>query len=378
MPLAISGHCEPGLEPVAEAFAGNFSERGEVGAALCIIHGGRVVVDLFGGNVGPGLESPPWRPDTLVDVYSVGKAFVALAALRQVDAGLIGLDEPIASVWPEYAAEGKGATSLRHALAHLAGVPAIHEPLTNDDLLDWDRMTDALAATAPWSAPGERLTYHTNTYGHLIGEVVRRCTGDLPGTEIARIAAIAGADVHVGLDDEAQRRCASVEFVATVDPSALDLTALSGDARLVASSYFNPPGYSSIGLVNSRGWREAQVPSTNAHASASGVAHVYQALLEPGRLLSPELLAEAARPQSSGPCPVLGEEAVFGLGFKPTSERRPFGTSATSFGHFGTGGSVGFADPENGVAFGYVMNHVIPRWQSTRNRSLIDAFYAQL
>ena len=120
------------------------------------------------------------------------------------------------------------------------------------------------------------------------------------------------------------------------------------------------------------------MPATNGHGTAQGVARIYAALLEPGRLLSPALLAEATRPQSEGFCPTLGEEVTFGLGFKPTTARRPFGPNPGSFGHFGTGGSLGFADPEAGIAFGYVMNHVIPRWQSTRNRSLIDAVYAAL
>ena len=129
---------------------------------------------------------------------------------------------------------------------------------------------------------------------------------------------------------------------------------------------------------NSVPWRSAQVPSTNGHGTATGIARIYAALLEPGRLLSPDLLHEATRIQSQGFCPVLGEETSFGLGFKPTTPRRPFGPHPRSFGHFGTGGAVGFADPDAGVAFGYAMNHVIPRWQSSRNRALIDAVYRAL
>jgi CubicO group peptidase (beta-lactamase class C family) len=143
-------------------------------------------------------------------------------------------------------------------------------------------------------------------------------------------------------------------------------------------SYFNPPGYSSTGVVNTAAWRAADIPSTNGHGTARGVARMYEALLEPGRVLSSDLLSEAVSPQSEGFCPILHEEVTFGLGFKPTVPRRPFGPNAHSFGHFGAGGAVGFADPDAGVAFGYVMNHVIPRWQSTRNRSLIDAVYAAL
>jgi CubicO group peptidase (beta-lactamase class C family) len=144
------------------------------------------------------------------------------------------------------------------------------------------------------------------------------------------------------------------------------------------TSYVNPPGFSSMGVVNTPRWRAAEIPSTNGHGTAQGVARIYAALLEPGRLLSPALLDEATRPQSTGDCPILHAEMSFGLGFQPTTEARPCGPNPRSYGHFGTGGSLGFADPDAGVAFGYVMNHVIPRWQSTRNRALVDAVYASL
>ena len=266
---------------------------------------------------------------------------------------------------------------MRHALCHRAGVPAIRAPLTNDDLWDWDRMAGALAATAPWWEPGTRHAYHTNTYGHLIGEVVRRVSGETCGSRLAALAGPLQADVHVGVPASEQHRCAEVLFESPGPPAA-PADALEGDARMEMLSYFNPPGFSSMGVVNTAAWRGAEIPSTNGHGSARGVARLYAALLEPGRVLSPDLLAEAISPQSEGYCPILHEDVTFGLGFKPTVPRRPFGPNAGSFGHFGTGGALGFADPVGGVAFGYVMNHVIPRWQSTRNRSLIDALYGSL
>ena len=122
-------------------------------------------------------------------------------------------------------------------------------------------------------------------------------------------------------------------------------------------------------------YKRQQVPSTNTHGTATGIARLYAALLEPGRLLPPDLLAEATRIQSEGPCPVLGEEVSFGLGFTPTTARRPLGPNRGAFGHYGTGGSLGFADPVAGMTFGYAMNHVVPRWQSSRNRALVDALY---
>ena len=238
-------------------------------------------------------------------------------------------------------------------------------------------MTAALAATAPWWEPGTRHAYHTNTYGHLIGEVVRRVSGEPCGRRLAALAGPLDADVLVGVPRAEQHRCAEVLFEASGPPAVPD-TVLDGDARMEMLSYFNPPGFSSMGVVNTVAWRSAEVPSTNGHGSARGVARLYAALLEPGRLLSPDLLTEATSAQSEGYCPILHEDVTFGLGFKPTVPRRPFGPNPGSFGHFGTGGAVGFADPVGGVAFGYVMNHVIPRWQSTRNRALIDAVYGSL
>jgi CubicO group peptidase (beta-lactamase class C family) len=371
--VPVSGHCDARFRAVREEFAHNFAERGEVGAAVSIVVDGVTVVDLAGGWADQAARTL-WQRDTLVDFYSVGKAFVALLALQLVDAGLVALDAPIADVWPEFAVAGKEGATLRHALCHRAGVPAIRERLRNDDLWDWSRMAAALAATAPWWEPGTRHAYHTNTYGHLIGEVVRRVSGEACGRRLAALAGPLGADLYVGVPPAEQHRCAEVLFDAPGPPAALD-DALEGDARMEMLSYFNPPGFSSMGVVNTAAWRGAEVPSTNGHGSARGVARMYGALLDPGRLLSPDLLTEATSAQSEGYCPILHEDVTFGLGFKPSVPRRPFGPNPGSFGHFGTGGAVGFADPVGGVAFGYVMNHVIPRWQSTRNRSLIDALY---
>ena len=373
----ISGRCDQRFASVREAFIGNFTDRGEVGAAVCVRVGGEAVVDLVGGWTDEARRGL-WQPDTLVNFYSVGKAIVALLALQLVDAGLIGLDDPVASVWPEFAAGAKEGATVRHALSHRAGVPAIRERLTNDDLWDWQRMTHALAATEPWFEPGSRHIYHTNTYGHLVGEIVRRVSGEMPGARLRALTAPLQADIRWGLSAGEQRRCAQVIWAPPNPLGNVDLDALSGEPLMLALGYFNPPGYSSNRVVNSAEWRSAQVPSTNGHGTATGLARLYSAVIEPGRLLSSDLLAEATRVQSEGPCPVLGEDVSFGLGFVPTSERRPLGTNPRSFGHFGTGGSLGFGDPDAGIGFGYVMNHVIPRWQSTRNRALIDAVYASL
>jgi CubicO group peptidase (beta-lactamase class C family) len=373
----VSGSCDARFLRVKEEFTRNFAERGEVGAAVHVIVDGTTVVDLAGGWR-DAERRRHWELGTLVDFYSVGKPFLALLALQLVDEGRIALDDPVATAWPEFAAGGKEGATLRHALCHRAAVPAIRQPLTDEDLWNWTRMTGALAATDPWWEPGARHAYHTNTYGHLIGEIVRRVSGETCGHRLAALVGPLRADVHVGVPRTERSRCAQVIFEASNRTRRLDFDGLEGDELMEMLSYFNPPGYSSMGVVNSDAWREAEVPSTNGHGTARGVARLYAALLQPGRVLSVDLLAEAVSPQSEGFCPILHEDVTFGLGFKPTTPRRAFGPHAGSFGHFGTGGAVGFADPHAGVAFGYVMNHVIPRWQSTRNRSLIDAVYDSL
>lgn len=373
----ISGWCDPAFVAVRDAFAANFAERGELGAACTVVLGDRTVVDLVGGWRDES-RTTPWMPDTLVNVYSAGKALLALVALRAVDAGLVELDAPIAERWPAFAEGGKATATLRHALTHRAGVPAIRRLLTDDDLWNWTTMTEALAATEAWFEPGSRITYHTNTFGHLVGEVARRATGRMPGELLRDVAGPLGADTWWGVPLVEQRRCANVRWAPSVPMPRLDWDALEGEARMLMLGYFNPPGYSSQGVVNTTAWRSAQVPSTNCHSTAAGLARLYRAMVDPGRLLSTDLLQEATTVQASGPCPVLGEEIAVGLGFVPTSERRPLGTSPRAFGHFGTGGALGFGDPDAQLGFGYVMNDVIPRWQSTRNRALIDALYGCL
>jgi CubicO group peptidase (beta-lactamase class C family) len=374
--VPIEGRCAPGFEAVRDAFEANFTERGEVGAGVHVIVEGRAAVDLVGGWV-DDTRTTAWTGDTIGAMYSVGKSVLAVLALQLVDEGVLALDQPVSDLWPEFGVGGKEAVTVAHALSHRAGVPAIRELLTDDDLFDWARMTGALAATAAWSPPGERLVYHTNTFGHLVGEIVHRVTGQMPGERLRELADPLGADVWIGVPPAEQHRCADVIWAPPDDmfPDAVPFDALTGDLLMNALAHLNPPGYSSVGVANTERWRAVEIGSTSGHASAAGIARFYAALLEPGRLLSPELLHQATSVQASGDCPILGEAFTYGYGFQPTTQRRPLGPNPHTFGHFGTGGALGFADPDAGLAFGYVMNHVIPRWQSSRNRALIDAVY---
>jgi CubicO group peptidase (beta-lactamase class C family) len=379
----VGGFCDTAFGAVRDAFAANF-DRGEIGAACAVAIDGRVVVDLWGGWTDED-RSRPWRADTLVNAYSVGKPIVALAVLQRVAAGDLQLDEPASKRWPELIAGQRGAT-VRDVLCHRAGVPAIRQPLTNNALWDWNAMCGAVAATEPWWAPGTKHGYHANTYGFLTGELARRITGRLPGEWLREeVAGPLAADLAWGLTPAQQARCADVVWQSDITPP-LDWFAPSDPAdeqAMVGLAYVNPPGISSIGVVNTAAWRATQVPSTNLHANAQGIARLYAALAAGGSIdgvtvLDADVLAVATTPQSEGWCPLLEREVTFGLGFQPTRPDRPFGPNPGSFGHFGTGGALGFADPATSLAFGYVMNGVKPRWQNPRNRALIDALYTCL
>lgn len=382
--MLADGQVDPRFAPVRDVFEGLFDDRDELGASCTVVVGDHTVVDLWSGWADLD-RTRPWRHDTLVNAYSVGKPLAALQLLQLVADGQVDLDGQADRWWPELRAGQEGAT-VRHALCHRAGVPAIRRPLTDEDLWRWDVMAGALAETEPWWPPGERHAYHTNTYGFLVGELARRVTGDTPGAWLRdHLAGPLGADVGWGVAPGDLARCAEVRWQGAVpgavDPSALE--ALPDEQAMVALGYVNPPGFSSIGVVNTEAWRRAQVPSTNLHATAAGVARVYQALAAGGRVegvevLDPDVLAEATTVQSDGWCPVLERDVSFGLGFQPTRPNRPFGPNPGSFGHYGTGGALGFADPVAGVAFGYVMNRVQPGWRNERNRALVDAVYACL
>ena len=377
----IHGSCDPSFARVRDAVVENFHSHGEIGAAVALAVDGRLVVDLWAGWA-DAAKTRPWNADTLVNVFSVGKAMAALTLLVLVDRGEVDLDAPVARYWPAFAAAGKGEITVRTLLAHRAGLPAIRAPLPPFALYDWDAMTAALAAEEPWWQPGSQHGYHVNTFGFLVGEVVRRVTADAFRDVFRReIAGPLAADFHFGTQPADDDRTAEYVFDFAAEPPA----GVFDEARhfLLQRAYGNPPGVSGDGTVNTRAWRAAQIPSTNGHATARGVARIYSALATPGgvdgvRLLREETLTAAIAEASSGPDAVLVRPSRFGLGFQLTQPERPLGPNPRAFGHFGAGGSLGFADPDARLAFGYTMNKSGPRWQNPANRALIEAVYGAL
>jgi CubicO group peptidase (beta-lactamase class C family) len=363
---------------VREALRENVAHRDELGAAVVVMVDGRLVVELWCGWA-DSARSRAWRSDTLVNVFSVGKALAGLCVLMLVSRGLLELDEPVSRCWPEFAAAGKEAISIRQLLSHQAGLAAIERDLPKRALYDWDQVTEALAEQRPWWTPGQGHGYHVHTFGFLAGEIVRRVTGERIGGFVRReIADKLGVELSFGLAPRDRWRRA--EYLFDRKRPRADLGKRHEvDLDLRARAYLNPPGATGIGTVNTAAWQNAELPSANLHAGAPGIARLYDALLgHSPPLVDEQVLRAATAEAAAGDDLVLGRPSRFGLGFQLTQPARPLGPNPGCFGHFGSGGSIGFADPDAHVAFAYVMNRGGPQWQDPRNRSLIDAVYTAL
>jgi CubicO group peptidase (beta-lactamase class C family) len=378
----LGGTCEPRFEAVRAAFAENFSSRDEIGAALCLSVDGMVVADLWGGWRDEARQRP-WERDTLVNVFSVGKAIASICVARLVGQGEFGFDDPVAArLWPEFGAAGKSQVTVRQLLSHQAGLPAVRADLPEGAVYDWAGMCHVLAAHPPWWKPGTRHGYHVNTFGFLVGEVVRRATGQSIGAMVRQqIAGPLDADFFFGVPTTELHRVA--EFIGMVAQPTRTDEGLSEDQLMELHAYFNPPEFSGAGAINTTRWRMAELPSTNGHATARGIARIFDALItdqgSPGtQLVQPAVLAEATSEQVYGEDAILHRPSRFGIGFQLTQPERQLGPNPGTFGHFGAGGSLGFCDPEAKVAFGYAINTMGPRWQNPRNRALIDACYSCL
>ncbi|PKM26471.1 MAG: EstA family serine hydrolase [Gammaproteobacteria bacterium HGW-Gammaproteobacteria-13] len=362
--MQIQGYFDLKFEALRDAFAALFEEPQERGMALCVQVGGETVVDLWAGVADKdGLQA--WHSDTILNLFSCTKTFTAVTALQLVGEGKLELDAPVARYWPEFAAAGKDKITLRHLLSHQAGLPALHEMLPAEALYDWQAMTTALAAEQPWWPLGEGHGYAPITYGWLVGEVLRRVEGRGPGESIvARMAKPLGLDFHVGLADEEFDRVAIISRgkgnFGDAAAQRLLKTMMSEPAAMSTRAFTNPP--SIMTSTNKPEWRRMQQPAANGHGNARSLAGFYSGLLD-GRLLESELLAELTREHAVGEDKTLLTRTRFGLGCmldQPEVANATYGMGPRAFGHPGAGGSIGFADPERDVAFGFVTNNLGP------------------
>lgn len=370
----IAGTVAPGWEAVREVFAGNFSatdsDPGDLGAGLCVIAGGRTVVDLVGGWRDRA-ATQPFTARTLVNSYSVGKGVTAAVALAAISRGLVDLDAPANRYWPALRAD----TSLRELLSHQGGLPAVRDDVDDSVPMNWPAMCAALAATEPWWEPGTAHGYHTNTFGFVVGEPLRRAAGAARFRDLlqAWFAGPLGADLMYAVPEADLIRCAEIDtpFGTATLPAKTADDFPDPMAQMRHHAYFHPSTLSGMGVIETSAWRQAEVPSTNLHATASGVAAVYRSLLDPDGPVDRGLLREATTTQVDGTDLVLEQRSRFGLGFQLHQDERPVGVTEASFGHYGYGGSIGFADVEADMAVGYVINRPGDRWQIPRTRRLL-------
>ena len=361
-PVSIEGEVAAGFEPARDAFAGNFhrpGDFGEVGAAVAIYHRGRCVVDLWGGHADRG-RTRPWTRETLVNIWSATKAAAAVAVARLVDQGLIAYWDPVANVWPAFAQAGKDSVTIGQVMSHQAGLPGFVDSTRLEDLYDWAGCVAKLERQAPAWPPGTETSYHAMTFGFLAGEIVRRVVGVSPGAYIAReIAGPLRADIHVGLAEALEPRVA--ETLGPKRPPTRPSFPQSDTARTALTNPATGPS-----APNRRAWRAAELPAANGQASAQGLARLYAALAGGGvldgvRVLSPEAIAAmtapaAPRGRRDG---FLGFTDCWGMGVMLNTPGL-YGPNPKSFGHSGWGGAFGCADPDAGLAIGYVCNQMGP------------------
>jgi CubicO group peptidase (beta-lactamase class C family) len=386
MTVNIEGTCDPKFSRVKDAFAENFEKRNEVGAAAAVVLDGKPVVDLWAGHADRE-KTRPWTRDTLANVYSTTKGVTAICAHRLADKGLLDIDAPVAKYWPEFAQAGKSKIPVRYLLSHKAGLAAVRKPLDEDALFKWEKMTTALAEQEPWWEPGTKHGYHALTFGYLVGEVIRRISGKTPGTYLREeIAGPLGLDLHIGLDAKHDARTADMIAMPPPAPGEPNLFAeiMKNPESVTFKAFMNPPGGMRPGLVNTREWRAAEIPAANGHTTARSLAKLYGVLARGGeqdgvRVMSKAQVAQCSLEQSNGPDELLIINTRFSLGFMMSHPGASLGPNAKSFGHPGAGGSLGYADPEAKIGFGYTMNKMHASLLiDPRATALIEAVYASL
>jgi CubicO group peptidase (beta-lactamase class C family) len=390
--VQVQGYVAPGFERVRHAFAENFARRGEAGSACCVFHHGRRVVDLWGGtrNAETG---EPWEHDTMVVVHSATKGLAAMTLALAHSRGWLDYDERVAAYWPEFAQHGKDDITVRQLLAHQAGLFAFHERVDRDTVADPDRLATVMARQKPAWQPGTRQGYHALTLGFYEGELLRRVDPfrrTLGAFFFEEIATPLREDFYIRLPEAIpNRRLATLSspgplaMLVGFRPRRLLLEGINPRSKISRALAVNPGTsvYSDEQRVYAR---ELEVPSGGGVGTARAIAHAYGVFASGGRELglradTLELLAAPAVPPPRGfrdEC--LKGDVQFSLGFMKPSRNWPFG-GPRSFGAPGAGGSLGFADPDMGIGYGYVTNRMgLTFTGDRRDVALRDALDASL
>jgi CubicO group peptidase (beta-lactamase class C family) len=352
----VQGTCEPRFESVRTTLAGQLDRGEDLGASVAVFVHGEPVVDIWGGWSDEE-KTRPWERDTITNVWSTTKTMTFLCALMLHDRGELDFNAPVAKYWPEFAQAGKEKVLVRHVMGHTAGLSGWEEPLAAEQLADWDLCTQRLAAQAPWWEPGTGSGYHAVTQGYLIGEIVRRITGDTIGAWFAReVAKPLEADFFIGLPASEDHRVSNV-----VPPPPIDFEGLEGQiSELMVRTFMNPPLDAS--MAHHEWWRRAEIPAANGQGNARSVATVQSVIAGRGqargvRLLSAEATDAIFEVQADGIDKVLGVPERIGMGYGLSNPPDvPGGPRMCYWG--GYGGSVIIMDQDSEVTLCYVMNRM--------------------
>ncbi|OKH78207.1 beta-lactamase [Mycobacterium sp. SWH-M3] len=375
---SVHGHCDDRFTPIRDALAKAIADGEEVGAAIAIDIDGELVVDMWGGHA-DAARTTAWTENTIVNVWSSTKTVTALAALMLIDRGLVAPDAPVATYWPEFAANGKQDIEFRHLLTHSSGLSGWEPPFSVETVYDWEAATAALAAQAPWWSPGTASGYHAVTHGHLIGEVVRRVSGKTL-KEFVRdeIAGPLAADFQIGADPSDSHRIA--EVIPADEPLDLPLDQLS---EIAMKTFVGAPDPT---IANTEAWRAADIGAANGHGNARSLARILSAISLGGtvdgvQLLRPETVESIFDVQLEGPDVVLlGHPLRWGLGFGlPQPVTVPYVPDGKICFWGGWGGSWETMNPDHRATFAYVMNKMGPGVEgSERTARYLNLFYEAL
>lgn len=347
--IAVQGFAADAYDGVRPVFEENLATGRDVGASFCVTVEGDIVVDVWGGFADDG-RSRPWLQDTIVGVYSTTKTVTALTALLLADHGELDLDAPVARYWPEFAANGKKHVTVAQVMSHSSGLSGWEEPITAEDLLDWEKATGLLAAQAPFWEPGTASGYHAITQGYLVGEVIRRVTGQTVGTVFReQLAVPLGIDFHIGLPESAERRVADL-----IPPD--DAAPFSGpQSPLQHNAVTNP--LLDVSITRTRTWRAAEIPAIGGIGNARSLARLHAVLATGGmaggrRIMSEAGCRKALELQVEGRDLVLDIPIRFGLGFAVGAGMPHPNTLYWG----GYGGSLVIVDLDAGMTLAYTMN----------------------
>jgi CubicO group peptidase (beta-lactamase class C family) len=368
--IDVHGVVDDGFGPVMDEFVRNFRDRQDVGAGCTVYVGGRVVVDLWAG-LADRRTGRPFERDSATVIFSCTKGVMAVCAYLLVQEGRLDLDLPIAHYWPEFAQAGKEHITVRHALAHRAGLSYLDTDLTLDDVVAWHPVIRAIEIQRPHTAPEDGHAYHAATVGWLIGEVVRRITGMSPGTNFrAVLGDPLGLDTWIGLPAAERSHVAWMEPPLPDDGSefAKGFAALADAPNLVRAmslgKAFAFPAADGQVTFNDPVIQAAEIPGAGGISSATSLARLYAACVSGvdggAALLTPESIADGLRVQSAGP-QLTGQPddgARWGTGFQISSAPAQPLLGSSSFGHTGAGGQLAFADAEFGASFAYLTNQM--------------------